>query len=142
MLSSVHSVMRVKSVVADEGGGCTPTTSKVAVYAPAEWADTLTLFHLYQYMYSVGSIFRIAGYTYLINRHTHKIKRLHEAYKKFVVFVAELKKRMPNPYPTIFSYHVKITRVEISSSDNDANFRVSLLSFKESIEAAGKKPFL
>ncbi len=28
-------------------------TSKVAVYAPAEWADTLTLFHLYQYMYSV-----------------------------------------------------------------------------------------
>jgi hypothetical protein len=29
-------------------------TSKVAVYAPAEWADTLTLFHLYQYMYSAG----------------------------------------------------------------------------------------
>jgi hypothetical protein len=28
-------------------------TSKVAVYAPAEWTDTLTLFHLYQYMYSV-----------------------------------------------------------------------------------------
>ncbi len=28
-------------------------TSKVAVYAPAKWADTLTLFHLYQYMYSV-----------------------------------------------------------------------------------------
>jgi hypothetical protein len=43
-----------------EGGGCTPTplitftiTSKVAVYAPAEWADTLTLFHLYKNMYSV-----------------------------------------------------------------------------------------
>ncbi len=31
-------------------------TSKVAVYAPAEWADTLTLFHLYQYMYSVVNI--------------------------------------------------------------------------------------
>jgi hypothetical protein len=29
-------------------------TSKVAVYAPAEWADTLTLFHLYsKNMYSV-----------------------------------------------------------------------------------------
>ncbi len=28
-------------------------TSKVAVYAPAEWADTLTLFHLYENMYSV-----------------------------------------------------------------------------------------
>ncbi len=28
-------------------------TSKIAVYAPAEWADILTLFHLYQYMYSV-----------------------------------------------------------------------------------------
>jgi hypothetical protein len=28
-------------------------TYKVAVYAPAQWADTLTLFHLYQYMYSV-----------------------------------------------------------------------------------------
>ncbi len=24
-------------------------TYKVAVYAPTEWADTLTLFHLYQY---------------------------------------------------------------------------------------------
>ncbi len=29
-------------------------TSKVAVYAPAEWADTLTLFHLQENMYSVG----------------------------------------------------------------------------------------
>jgi hypothetical protein len=28
-------------------------TYKVAVYAPAEWAGTLTLFHLYQYMYFV-----------------------------------------------------------------------------------------
>ncbi len=61
LLSGVHSVMRVKSVLAGEGGGARPPplitftlTSKVAVYAPAEWADTLTLFHLYQYMYSVG----------------------------------------------------------------------------------------
>jgi hypothetical protein len=61
LLSGVHSVMRVKSVLAGgEGGGARPPplitftlTSKVAVYAPAEWADTLTLFHLYQYMYSV-----------------------------------------------------------------------------------------
>ncbi len=59
LLSGVHSVMRVKSVVAGEGGGARPPppitftlTSKAAVYAPAEWADTLTLFHLYQYMYS------------------------------------------------------------------------------------------
>jgi hypothetical protein len=45
-----------------EGGGCTARpppfpiftiTYKVAVYAPAEWADTHTLFRLYQYMYSV-----------------------------------------------------------------------------------------
>ncbi len=28
-------------------------TYKVAVYAPAEWADTLALFHLYQYVYTV-----------------------------------------------------------------------------------------
>jgi hypothetical protein len=35
-------------------------TSKVAVYAPAEWADTLTLFHLYENMYSVvDSISRV-----------------------------------------------------------------------------------
>jgi hypothetical protein len=27
MLSGVHSVMRVKSVLAGEGGGCTPTPS-------------------------------------------------------------------------------------------------------------------
>ncbi len=55
LLSGVHSVMRVKLVLAGEGGGCTrppplitfTLTSKVAVYAPAEWADTLPLFHLY-----------------------------------------------------------------------------------------------
>jgi hypothetical protein len=49
LVSGVHSVMRVKSVLAGEGGGCTARppplitftlTSKVAVYAPAEWADT------------------------------------------------------------------------------------------------------
>jgi hypothetical protein len=45
--------MRVKLALAGEGGGARPPplitftiTSKVAVYAPAEWADTLTLFHL------------------------------------------------------------------------------------------------
>jgi hypothetical protein len=47
--------MRVKFALAGEGGGCSARppplitftiTSKVAVYAPAEWADTLTLFHL------------------------------------------------------------------------------------------------
>jgi hypothetical protein len=45
--------MRVKLAQAGEGGGAHPPsfitftiTSKVAVYAPAEWADTLTLFHL------------------------------------------------------------------------------------------------
>ncbi len=42
LLSGVHSVMRVKSVLAGEGGGARPPplitftlTSKVAVYAPA-----------------------------------------------------------------------------------------------------------
>ncbi len=45
--------MRVKLVLAGEGGGACPPpfitftiTGKVAVYAPAEWAETLTLFHL------------------------------------------------------------------------------------------------
>jgi hypothetical protein len=45
--------MRVKFAQAGEGGDARPPpfitftiTSKVAVYAPAEWADTLTLFHL------------------------------------------------------------------------------------------------
>jgi hypothetical protein len=45
--------MRVKLAQAGVGGGARPPpfttftiTSKVAVYAPAEWADTLTLFHL------------------------------------------------------------------------------------------------
>jgi hypothetical protein len=42
-----------------EGGRCTPSpltisTSKVVVYAPAEKAETLPLFLLYPYMYSVG----------------------------------------------------------------------------------------
>jgi hypothetical protein len=60
LLFGVHSVMRVKSAwLVRVGGARQPPlitftlTSKVAVYAPAEWADTLTLFHLYQYMYSV-----------------------------------------------------------------------------------------
>jgi hypothetical protein len=45
--------MRVKLAQAGEGGGARPPTfttititSKVAVSAPAEWADTLTLFYL------------------------------------------------------------------------------------------------
>jgi hypothetical protein len=48
-LSGVHSIMRVKLARAGEGGGCTTFTiiSKVAVYALAEWADTITLFHLW-----------------------------------------------------------------------------------------------
>ncbi len=59
-ISGVHPILMEKSALAGEGGGCTPTpfqpiaiTYKVAVYAPAEWADTLTLFHLYLYMYSL-----------------------------------------------------------------------------------------
>jgi hypothetical protein len=50
-----------KSALAGEGGGCTPTPFHsitimyiVAVYAPAERADTIHVFHLYPYMYSVG----------------------------------------------------------------------------------------
>ncbi len=55
LLSGIHSIMRVKLAQAGEGGGAGAgpppfisftITSKVAVYAPAEWADTLTLFHL------------------------------------------------------------------------------------------------
>jgi hypothetical protein len=57
--------MLEKSALADEGGEggeCTPTPShssyhyvpyKVAVYALAPKADTLPLFHLYPYMYSM-----------------------------------------------------------------------------------------
>ena len=50
--------MRVKLALAGDGGGASPPpfitftiTSKVAVYTPAEWADTLTLF---KNMYSVA----------------------------------------------------------------------------------------
>jgi hypothetical protein len=53
LLSGVHFIMRVKLDQAGEVGGVRPPPfitftiiSKVAVYAPAEWADTLTLFHL------------------------------------------------------------------------------------------------
>jgi hypothetical protein len=58
-ISGVDPIMMEKSALAGEGGGCTPTpfitiTYKVAVYASAEWADTLPLFHFYTlYMYSV-----------------------------------------------------------------------------------------
>jgi hypothetical protein len=63
-ISCVHPIMMEKSALAGEGGGCTPTpfqpitiTYKVAVYDPAERADTLPLFHLYPiHMYSVLKI--------------------------------------------------------------------------------------
>jgi hypothetical protein len=49
--------MMEKCALAGEGGGCTPTpfhsitiTYKVAVYSPAERADTLHVFHIYPYM--------------------------------------------------------------------------------------------
>jgi hypothetical protein len=51
--AGAHSIIRVKLAQADEVGGARPPpfstltiTSKVAVYDPAEWADTLTLFKL------------------------------------------------------------------------------------------------
>jgi hypothetical protein len=54
--------MRVKLALAGKCGGAHPPpfttftfTSKVAVYAPAEWADTLTLFHLYLYVLCGGN---------------------------------------------------------------------------------------
>jgi hypothetical protein len=51
LLSGVHSIMRVKLAHAGKGARPPPfitftITSKVAAYAPAEWADTLTLFHV------------------------------------------------------------------------------------------------
>jgi hypothetical protein len=53
-ISGVHPIMMEKSALAGEGWRYTPTpfqpitiTYKVAVYAPAERADTLPLFHLY-----------------------------------------------------------------------------------------------
>ncbi len=59
-LSDVHSIMIVKSAQNGEGGGLTSTPftistimCKVVVYAPAERVDTLPLFLLYLYMYSV-----------------------------------------------------------------------------------------
>jgi hypothetical protein len=57
----IHFIMMEKSALTGEGGECTPipfhsivtATYKVAVYTPAERTDTLPLFHLYTYMYSV-----------------------------------------------------------------------------------------
>ncbi len=64
-LSGVQSIMMEKLAQAGKGGGLhacpspftiSTITYKVAVYAPAEMADTLPLFLLYPYMYSVGAI--------------------------------------------------------------------------------------
>ena len=61
--------MMEKSGLAGKGRGCTPTlftlftiTYKVAVYAPAERADTLHQFHLYPYKYSVGGPLRLLSF--------------------------------------------------------------------------------
>jgi hypothetical protein len=61
-LSDVHSTVMINSFQADGGGrGCMPPsftlstiTYKVVVSAPSERGDTLSLFLLYSYMYSVG----------------------------------------------------------------------------------------
>jgi hypothetical protein len=58
--NGVHSIVMVKSAQLGEGGGARPSPftlstimSKVVVYGPGERADTLLLFLLYPYMYSV-----------------------------------------------------------------------------------------
>jgi hypothetical protein len=59
-LSGVHSIMMEKLAQPGEGGRCRPSpftlstiTYKVVLYAPAEREDTLPLFLLHLYMYSV-----------------------------------------------------------------------------------------
>ncbi len=67
-LSGVHSIMMEKSAQAGEGGvGARPPpltistiTYKVVMYAPAQKADTLHLFLLYPYMYSL-----LCGHSYI-----------------------------------------------------------------------------
>jgi hypothetical protein len=58
-LSDVHSIIMEKLAQSGEGGGASPPPFnlftipyKVAVYAPAERADTLPLFHLYPHSVS------------------------------------------------------------------------------------------
>jgi hypothetical protein len=68
-LSMVHSIIRVKSAQAGEGGGSrhpplftiSTITYKVEVFAPAERADTLPLFLLYPYMNPVGLAHNLEG---------------------------------------------------------------------------------
>ncbi len=50
--------MMVKSAQPGDSGGC---TRKVVVYAPAERANTLALFFLYPYMYSVVQNIEVKG---------------------------------------------------------------------------------
>ncbi len=96
-ISGVHLIMMEKSALAGEGGGCTPIpfqpitiTYKVAVYAPAEWADTLTLFRIYQYMCSVVSI-QSAGATPLYCSLSglnicHTLCKLNRKYEEFWLY--------------------------------------------------------
>ncbi len=66
-------------------------TCKVVVYAPAEWADILTLFLPYPYMYSVVSSSTMPHSTYVI--HITKIYffltvwvLLHVLFSYFLIF--------------------------------------------------------
>ncbi len=63
-LSGVHSIMMEK--LAQAGARLPPSTLstimyKVVVYAPAERADSLPLFLLYPYMYSVNFTFIVGA---------------------------------------------------------------------------------
>jgi hypothetical protein len=62
--SGVHSIMMEKLAQPGAGEGCTPTSLhistimyKVLVYSPAEREDTLPLFLLHPYMYSVSATY-------------------------------------------------------------------------------------
>jgi hypothetical protein len=77
--------MMEKSALAGEGGGCTPTpfqpitiTYKVAVYAPAERANTLNLFHLYRHMYSVVLLLSYCLFRVGKRSWTGRVERSHE----------------------------------------------------------------
>ncbi len=71
-LPGAHSITMEKSAQAGEGGGTRPPpftistiTYQVLMYAPAEMADTLPLFLLYPYMYSVACTVQNHSFSYL-----------------------------------------------------------------------------
>ncbi len=93
LLSGVHSIILQKLAQACEGGGCMPSpfhysSHHVKVHVPAEWADTLTLFHPYPHVQTLWIIHSNGSSKNVHSYHIYgSCKRLTVGYAEAVMHI-------------------------------------------------------